>query len=304
MGEERRPSRFRRPKVHLPWAASPPDDLPPGSVVHLPGRGDVVVRDSGGRGPVALLLHGWMFTADLNWSGAYQPLVDAGYRVLAFDHRGHGRGLRPGATFRLVDCADDAAILLTRLGIRQAVAVGYSMGGPIAQLMARRHPDLVSGLVLCATSRDWRDPGLRIAWRFMALVRLVMGVAPRPFWAAVLRSMGITGLGRRHWAVGELTRGDGYDLAEAGREMGRFDSRPWIGELGLPAAVVVTMRDAAVPTRKQLALAEALVAPVFEVDGDHQVPAVDPPAFNEALLAALHSVTTHRRSTAAASPLG
>ena len=32
------------------------------------------------------------------------------------------------------------------------VVVGYSMGGPVAQLLWQRHPDLVAGLVLCATS--------------------------------------------------------------------------------------------------------------------------------------------------------
>ena len=39
-----------------------------------------------------MLLHGWMVSADLNWCGAYGELAAAGYRVLAIDHRGHGRG--------------------------------------------------------------------------------------------------------------------------------------------------------------------------------------------------------------------
>lgn len=298
-----KPSRFRRPKIRLDWTAKPPEDLPPGLVVRLPDRGDVVVRDSGGDGPAVLLLHGWMFTADLNWFGSYRPLVDAGYRVLSLDHRGHGRGLRTGAPFRLLDCADDAASVVQELGIDQVVAVGYSMGGPIAQLMARRHLDLLSGLVLCATACDWRDPGLKVAWRLMGALRLLMGLVPRSFWAGLLRSMGIAEIGRDHWAVAELSRGNGHDLAEAGRELGRFDSRPWSNELRLPSAVVVTALDAAVPARKQRALAEALAAPVFEVAGDHQVPAIHPAAFNEALLGALDSVTTHRRSGAVPTPL-
>ncbi|CAN5906607.1 hypothetical protein BH23ACT2_BH23ACT2_14930 [soil metagenome] len=296
MSDTSKPSRFRRTKVRLDWTAKPPENLPPGRIVRLPDRGDVVVRDSGGDGPAVLLLHGWMFTADLNWFGSYQPLVDAGYRVLSLDHRGHGRGLRTGAPFRLLDCADDAASVVQELGIDQVVAVGYSMGGPIAQLMARRHPDLLSGLVLCATSSDWQDPGLKVAWRFMGVLRLLMGLVPRSFWSGLLGSMGIADIGRDHWAVAELSRGNGRDLAEAGRELGRFDSRPWSSELRLPSAVIVTTLDAAVPAHKQRAPAEALAAPVFEVAGDHQVPAIDPPAFNQALLAALLSVTTHRRS--------
>ena len=72
--------------------------------------------------------------------------------MLAIDHRGHGRGLRSPAPFRLVDCADDAAALLRTLGAGPVIAVGYSMGGPIASLLARSHPDRSSGLVLCATA--------------------------------------------------------------------------------------------------------------------------------------------------------
>ena len=59
------------------------------------------LRDTGRDGPVVMLLHGWMASADLNWCGAYGDLFQAGYRVLAIDHRGHGRGLRPLERFRL-----------------------------------------------------------------------------------------------------------------------------------------------------------------------------------------------------------
>ena len=65
-------------------------------------------------------------------------------------------GSAPGARFRLADCADDAAALLDVLGIDQAIVVGYSMGGPIAQLLWHRHPEKVAGLVLCATSEPLR----------------------------------------------------------------------------------------------------------------------------------------------------
>src|SRR5262249_9076946 len=55
------------------------------------------------------------------------------------------------------DCADDVAALATVLGVRRFVAVGYSMGGMIAQLLARRHPPLLSGLVLCSTAGNVRQ---------------------------------------------------------------------------------------------------------------------------------------------------
>ena len=76
------------------WAPEPPVALPAGCIVHVPGRGEMFLRDSGGDGPPVLLLHGWMFSADLNWYTTYGALEEAGYRVLAVDHRGHGRGIR------------------------------------------------------------------------------------------------------------------------------------------------------------------------------------------------------------------
>ena len=129
-------------------------DLPSGRVVTLTGRGTTYVRECG-EGPPLLLLHGWTANADLNWAHCFAPLADAGRRVIALDHRGHSRGIRDPRPFRLEDCADDAAALVRELGLGPVVAVGYSMGGPIAQLLWQRHPHLVDGLVLCATARTF-----------------------------------------------------------------------------------------------------------------------------------------------------
>src|SRR4051794_11334439 len=69
-----------------------------------------------------------MVSADLNWITAYDALIAAGYRVLALDHRGHGRGLRTPERFRLAHCSDDAAAILRHEGVERVIAVGYSMG--------------------------------------------------------------------------------------------------------------------------------------------------------------------------------
>ena len=57
-----------------------------------------------------------------------------------------------GDAFRLADCADDLAALLDVLATGPVLVAGYSMGGPVAQLLSRRHPERVAGLVLCATA--------------------------------------------------------------------------------------------------------------------------------------------------------
>ena len=131
----------------------PGPDLPLGRRVELPGRGTTFVREVEGPpgAPTVLLLHGLLASGGLNWFQAFGPMSEH-FTVIAPDHRGHAAGSAPGRGFRLADCADDAAALLDVLGTGPVIAVGYSMGGPIAQLLWKRHPEKVAGLVFCATS--------------------------------------------------------------------------------------------------------------------------------------------------------
>jgi 3-oxoadipate enol-lactonase len=277
----------------------PPAELPPARIVHVPGRGEFLLRDSGGDGPVVLLLHGWMVSADLNWITMYRPLQDAGYRVLAIDHRGHGRGMRSPEAFRLAACADDAAAVVRAEGHGHALVVGYSMGGPIACLLAREHAELVDGLVLCATAPDWREPHMRRAWRAMAVLRLQLGLFGDGVWRRWLRDLGLPDSPGTSWAAAELSRGSSRDIAEAGRELGRFDGRSWLGALAVRSAVIVTADDDLVPPRKQRELAALLDAPVHEVPGSHTAITFRAEPFAVALCRALDELGSHAR---AASP--
>lgn len=273
-----------------PWPPQPPFEMPPARTVLVPGRGEFFLRDTGGDGPPIMLLHGWMASGDLNWAGAYGDLIRAGYRVLAIDHRGHGRGLRPLVPFRLVDCAADAAAVLRTLDAAPALVVGYSMGGAIAQLVGRDHPDVASGIVLSGTAQHWQDPGTRRTWRAMGALGLTLSLAPRATWRWGLGRAGIAESERTVWVQSELMRHSARDLAEAGRELGRFDSRPWLGSVDLPFAVVITTRDEAVPVPKQRALAEACGAQVFEAPIRHMEITIRGPDYNPALLQALDSL--------------
>jgi pimeloyl-ACP methyl ester carboxylesterase len=302
-----------------PAAPVPPREMPPARTVVVPGRGEFFVRDTAlapagsgcggtggardGAGPAAateagrppvLLLHGWVVSADLNWHAAYDALAQAGHRVIALDHRGHGRGLRAPARFRLEDCAADAAAVVRALGAPRAIVVGYSMGGTIAQLMAREHRELVAGLVLSGTCQHFQDPETRRAWRWMGMMGVAIGLAPRTFYRAGFRRNGLRLDGELGaWTVGELMRHEARDVAEAGRELGRFDSRPWLPAVDVPAAMVLTAHDSAVAPAKQRELASACRIPFerqFEVPLDHMELTARPEVYNPALLAAITSL--------------
>lgn len=282
----------RLPKPPLP----PP--LPPGRVVELPGRGELFVRESPSPrpgAPVVLLLHGWTATADLNWFQVYERLAGLAH-VIAVDHRGHGRSLYSEVRFELEDAADDAAACLDVLGVDRVIAVGYSMGGPIASLLAYRHPEKVRGLVLCATALEWRDKlRERIVWAVLRGMQVLFKLGPprRVVEQYLRRAIEHTPELRayRGWLVGELRRGDPVSIHEAGLALGKYDARVWIANLAKPAAVVITVKDRLVRPRKQRQLAAAAKAvSVVELKADHDACLVKPREFGDALVRSVEAV--------------
>lgn len=257
-------------------APLPPPNLPDGRTVVLPGRGETFVRETPGRPgePTIALLHGWTASADLNWLRVFDTVPDLG-RMVAMDHRGHGRGMRSEERFTLEAAADDVAALLVEIDAAPAVLVGYSMGGPISMLTWLRHPEVVSGLVLQATALEWRaSKRERIIWRSMALVEYLLRLGrPRGIIERALREMvevspdlePLVG-----WLKAEMRRGDPEMLADAGRALGRYDFRPHAARVDVPTAVVVTTKDRLVRPRKQRQLAKAIPSSaIFELHGDH-----------------------------------
>ena len=281
------------------WPPEPPIEMPPARTVRVPGRGEFFIRDTGGDGQPVMLLHGWIATADLNWWPVYGELADAGYRVLAIDHRGHGRGLRPLGPFRFVDCAADAAAVLRTLGATPAHVVGYSMGGAIAQVLARDHPDVLSGLILSGTAQHWQDVAAQRRFRALGVVGLMLAVAPRRTLSGGLRRSGIRPGPETAWLQAELMRHSARDIAEAGRELGRFDSRPWLGSVTAPTGVVLTTRDELVSPRKQRELAQAASAQVFEIPITHMDVGRRGTGYGRVLLDALSSVAPREGAKAA-----
>lgn len=240
--------------------------------VEVTGRGRMHVREATGprRAPTLVLLHGLGATAALNWDACI-PTLAQHFRVIAPDHRGHGRGIRCQGRFRLEDCADDAAALIRQECRGPVLVAGYSMGGPITQLLCQRHPELVAGMVLCATSRDFRGRTTERI-RFAALALIAAGSRFSP-------------------SVPEPVR----TVIAAAASLGTFTSRDWVADLPAPAAVVATTQDRLVPLRRQLKLAAALDAPVVELDAGHLVPHQDPLALAAAMVAAVELLPRRAR---------
>lgn len=274
--------------------------LPPGRELDVPERGTIFVREIEGppNAPTVVLLHGWTATADLNYFTCYRRLGER-FHVIAFDHRGHGRGFRSRRRFRLEDCADDAVAIADSLGVESFIPVGYSMGGPVAQLIWQRHRSRVDGLVLCATTPYFagRRPE-RLS--FMGLTGLAAVARYTPSQARSWITDQVY-LQRKSevwspWAVEQASQHDWRMILEAGKAIGNFSSSDWITEIDVPTSVVVTMRDQVVPLRRQVRLVESIPdAEPFRVDGGHDAVVALADRFVPQMLRGLDSVVERAR---------
>jgi 3-oxoadipate enol-lactonase len=245
----------------------------PGRRIEVARRGTSFVRELPGPpgAPTLLLLHGWVATAGMNWFQTFETLGEH-FRVIAPDLRGHGQGIRSRRVFRLADCADDCAATLVELGTGPVIAVGYSMGGPVAQLLWRRHRDLVSGMVLCATSAGFMpNRRARISYQ-SAMVAAVTAARAATFTRAM---PSLPGFGMRpsrlpQWLADEMRRHDWRAIVEAGQSISTYHASRWIDQVDVPTTVVCTTRDHAVAPDLQLAVADAIPgATVHSIDDGH-----------------------------------
>jgi len=102
------------------------------------------------KAPVVMLSHS-LASSMVMWNPQLDAL-EAHFRVLRYDMRGHGRSEAPEGAYTLEMLAQDAVALLDALGIEKAHFVGLSIGGMIGQGVALNHGHRLESLTLCDTS--------------------------------------------------------------------------------------------------------------------------------------------------------
>ena len=111
--------------------------------------------------PVVVLSNSLGTTTKL-WD-AQIPELTRYFRVLRYDHRGHGLSDSPPGPYEISDLGGDLVALLDELGIEQVGVVGLSLGGMVGLWVAIHAPERVASLVLCCTAAvlppasAWRD---------------------------------------------------------------------------------------------------------------------------------------------------
>ncbi|PPK66395.1 3-oxoadipate enol-lactonase/4-carboxymuconolactone decarboxylase [Actinokineospora auranticolor] len=213
----------------------------------------IVNHEVRGRGPVAVVLAGSVGTDLSLWDAQVDPLVDAGYRVIRYDHRGHGSSPVPPGPYRLADIAGDVLALLDHLGVRTASVVGVSLGGMVGMWLGTHAPERVQNLVLCCTSADL---GPSANWQTRADLVRAEGMA-----SVVDQTMGrwvTAGYGDDSALREMLLRVPAEGYAGCCEAIGSMDLVGGLGRIAAPTLVVSGAQDPATPPEQGARIAAAI----------------------------------------------
>ena len=120
-----------------------------------PTRVRLHIQDSGGKGRPVVLIHGWPLSGEA-FKPQIAPLVDAGYRVIAYDRRGFGRSDKPADGFDYDTLTSDLAGLLEEHDLRDVTLLGFSMGGgEVARYIATHGEDRLRSVVFASAVPPW-----------------------------------------------------------------------------------------------------------------------------------------------------
>jgi 3-oxoadipate enol-lactonase len=166
------------------------------------------------------------------------------FRVLRYDHRGHGGSDVPPGPYSIDDLAGDALALLDELGIERATFVGLSIGGAVAVTAALRAPERFERLVLCSTAAHFPPPE---QWAERAATVRAQG-AEAVADAALERWLTPEAppeLRERMRAMLVATPREGY--AACCEALGGYDARGRLGALTMPVLAVAGADDPTTP---------------------------------------------------------
>ena len=262
---------------------------------------------SGASGPAVVLIHG--HSVDLRmWDGQLPALRAAGYRVIRYDVRGHGRSMAPPTGYTWESYSADLRDLLDRVNVEGPAAeslaldaahvVGLSMGGGIALQFALDFPPRVLSLTLVDSALPGFPYSDELSGWIEALVAAVRSEGPRAaferLWLAGPLFDGLRRFPDRFQRLREMVSGfpaveyreGAADRAYVANVIGR------LGEVTAPALVIAGENDipdfhlVADIIAEGLPNARKLVLP----DCGHLPPMEQPDAFNEALIGFLGEI--------------
>jgi pimeloyl-ACP methyl ester carboxylesterase len=225
---------------------------------------ELFVKDWG-MGTPLLFIHSWAVDNDI-WQYQHAHFVDAGYRVVAFDRRGHGRSDQPGSGYDADTLADDIAAVIKARDLSGVTLIGHSMGGnEIVRYLARHGSSRVARIALVAPTtpclvKSESNPGgadgamfeaIRANWRKDFPGWVAANV--KPFFVPETSQALID------WAMATITRTPVRVAIACNKTLVETDFRPDCRDVTVPALIVHGTADASAPIALTGAATAALI---------------------------------------------
>lgn len=252
----------------------------------------IAFEDTGPRGgPAVVFIHGFPFDRTM-WEPQAREL-SKGHRVITYDVRGLGKSTAGDGQYSMELFVDDLVMLLDNLKLERAVLCGLSMGGYIALRAAERHPERLSGLVLCDTKSgaDTDEAKIKRAAAIAAVKKDGVPKFANEFIKAVLTE---NTLKTKPGVVGPLLASilansplgiSGALLAMAART----DTTAALAKITVPVLILVGEQDKITPPSASETMLKAIPNAAMHVipGAAHMSNLENPAVFNEKLLAFL-----------------
>jgi pimeloyl-ACP methyl ester carboxylesterase len=213
---------------------------------------DLFIKDWGTGTPL-LFVHSWATSNEI-WQYQHAHFVEAGYRVIAFDRRGHGRSGQPGAGYDADTLADDLARVIAAKNLKGVTLIGHSMGcAEIVRYLSRHGAARVARIVLAAPTTPFLlktadNPDgidgqafamLRAGWRKDFPKWLRDNV--RPFFAPD------TSEALLDWGVTMMSQIPLHVALACNKALVETDFRPDLARISVPSLVLHGTHDASAP---------------------------------------------------------
>lgn len=242
---------------------------------------NIAFTDSGGKGPVVILSHGFLMDHSM-FSHQVEALKSA-YRVITWDERGFG-GTAATGDFTYWDSANDVLGLMDHLGIASAVIGGMSQGGFLSLRVALTAPERVRALILIDTQSGTEAPETVEPYNALHAAWIEHGsVAVQDIIAGIILGPGEWAEWFAKWAE---MKPDQFSKA-FNCLMHRDDITDRLAEISCPALIIHGTADVAIPMEKAEVLRDKLAGPTTLVPiegGPHAANMTHPEPVNNAIL--------------------
>jgi 3-oxoadipate enol-lactonase len=240
--------------------------------------------DEGPRDAPAVMVGGALGTTTDLFDHLAASLVPR-YRVVRFDHRGHGPSPAPPGPYTMPELAEDVVALADRLGVDRFGYVGLSIGGAVGLTLALEHGDRLDALVLACTAprfgapETWRERAAAV--RADGLEPLVPATTERWFTPELRAAQ--PGLVEEVMTRFMANPPEGY--AACCEANATYDVTDRLGAVHVPTRVLVAEQDAGAPPEVGAGMAEAIPgAGLVRIDrAAHLANLAQPEAFDAAV---------------------